>query len=558
MGLCKDNDNSEILNNLNSLKCHTKVSYHENYGADIAPFLSQLTNVSEPIFIKLHSKKSCAGRNKHIGWRSVLVHSLIGSQNLLNNNLNKLLNNNNIGIISNKEFIFKNLERKNGEYIKKMCCILNISYDDVRDSEFIAGTMFMSRTDLFQNLFTKDIINFILKLLSAETGKVNDGYHGTYSHAMERIFTYIIKSSNLSIDYPELEHIFVINDALGRDGLGKLIILNNDHCYIENDINIFGKILQKTDDYIEILWKHSERPVQQKYLYLNNDTLINTKNYYQYINRYNCKSNTDLSIHLISFIKNEELFIKKFLDHHQNIADKITIIDNGSTDNTVNIIKEYINKTNNINLIHYEGHFKGKADICTNIMTNSSCDLLIPLDADEFLVYDDGYIISYDPDIIKKYLQKIDRTEQKYQINKIYNKYPGNNDYFTVVTPDYDSKCDLGKMIFMKSGFVQVDTGFHKGKTKNNKPASNTHILNISYLHYKYTSKEKWIQNTKAKVYARLGDNYENIDELKKYLSKGLPESHCAIAEWVKYLEDGVWCDLQKDIAIKIPIDLSN
>jgi hypothetical protein len=113
-------------------------------------------------------------------------------------------------------------------------------------------------------------------------------------------------------------------------------------------------------------------------------------------------------------------------------------------------------------------------------------------------------------------------------------------------------------MIFMKSGFVQVDTGFHKGKTKNNKPASNTHILNISYLHYKYTSKEKWIQNTKAKVYARLGDNYENIDELKKYLSKGLPESHCAIAEWVKYLEDGVWCDLQKDIAIKIPIDLSN
>lgn len=535
-----------------------KLSFHKNYGADIAPFLSQLISVTEPYFIKLHGKKSYIGRYKHIGWRSALVHSLIGSQNIVNGNLNKLLHNNNIGIISNKEFVFNNLEKTNGEYIQNVCSFLNISYDNLKDSEFIAGSMFMSRTELFQKLFSRNIVDLLLKLLSAETGKIDDEHHGTYSHAMERIFTYIIKSYNLSIDYPKLDHTFVINDSLGDDGLGKLIILYNNDCYIENDINIFGQILQKTHDSINILWKHRGEPVEQEYLYLNNDTLINKNNYFDYITKYNCKSNIDLSIHIISFIKNEELFIKQFLDHHLNIADQITIIDNGSTDNTINIIKEYIDQTNNINLIHHDGHFKEKADICTNIMANSAYDLLVPLDADEFLIYDDGYKISCDPDIIKKYLQKIDRTEQKYQINKIYNKCPENNDYYTIFTPDYDGKCSLGKMIFMKSAFVEVDTGFHRGKTKNNKPASDTRILNISYLHYKYVSKEKWIQNTKAKVYARLGDNYQNIDELKKYISERLPDSHCAISEWIKYLEDGIWCDLQKDITIKTPIDLSN
>ncbi len=513
--------------------------------------MSQLTDITEPIFIKLHGKKSYIGYYKHIGWRSALVNSLIGSQILLNNSLNKLLNHNNIGIISNKEFIFKNLELTNSEYIKHLCSILNISYNSVKNSEFIAGSMFMSKTELFQKYFSKDKIDIILKLLSTETGKVDDTRHGTYSHAMERIFTYVIKSDNLSIDYPELEHKFIINNILNNDGVGKLNILYNNDCYIENEINIFGKILQKTNTGIDILWQHRSEPIKQEYLYLNHDTLINKNNYLNYITKYNCTSNINLSIHIISFIKNEEILIKHFLDHHLNIADKITIIDNGSKDNTINIIQEYINKTNNIDLIHYEGHFKEKAKICTNIMLNSSCDLLVPLDADEFLMYDDGHKISCDPHIIKKYLQQINKTEQKYQINKIYNKHPGNNDYFEILNPNYHDKCNLGKMVFMKSGFIEVDTGFHRGITKNNKPASSAHTLNISYLHYKYISKEKWIQNTQAKVYARLGDKYKDIDELKKYLSEGLPESHCAVAEWVKYLEDGVWCDLQKSISIK-------
>jgi glycosyltransferase involved in cell wall biosynthesis len=96
-------------------------------------------------------------------------------------------------------------------------------------------------------------------------------------------------------------------------------------------------------------------------------------------------------INIILFIKNEEELIESFIQYHQKIVDKITIIDNGSTDSTLNIITKYLN--NNINLIIDNSDFNNKGKICTKIIKESEQDIIIPLDADEFLLYDDGLII---------------------------------------------------------------------------------------------------------------------------------------------------------------------
>ncbi len=536
-----------MIKSASSLGVDVKFSFHPNYGADIAPFLSQLKTVEEPIFVKIHSKKSFLGYYKHINWRSILVHSLVGSRSILNKNLNKILNNSNIGLISDKNLLLDNKEYKNGPFIENLCNLLDLSYIYTKNSKFFAGSMFMSRTDLFKQKFTNDKIQTILNLLSTEKGKLVDTEHGTYSHALERIFTYLIQDNKLLIDYPDLDYKFIVNDNF-PNGIGKLIELYSNECYIDENIHIFGKITKKNDHNLNIQWDHGQDIVEQNYIFLNNDTLINSNSYLDYINKHK-KNNKNLSIEIISFIKNEEMLIKQFLDYHLKIVDKITIINNGSTDNTLNILNKYIDN-NKITIINYPGNFKDKADICTQIMINSECDLLIPMDADELMIYDDGLYLSCDSSYIKKYLQNIDTLEQKYRIRRVYNKHPGDSNHFKIY------RSNLQKMIFLKPGFIKTDTGFHHGETKNNKNPKETQSIDISYLHYRFISKDRWIENTKAKLYARLGDKFNDLNELKKYISEGSPESNHAVVEWIRFLEEGVWCDLSRDISIKTPVDL--
>ena len=77
-----------------------------------------------------------------------------------------------IGMISPRPFLWSNLEGANCSKIQKLCLELNIDYNLVKDGNFVAGSMFMSRTKIFKSIFTKKKIIKILKLLSTETNKV--------------------------------------------------------------------------------------------------------------------------------------------------------------------------------------------------------------------------------------------------------------------------------------------------------------------------------------------------------------------------------------------------
>lgn len=240
-----------------------QIFYHNNYGADIAPFLNQLHSISEPVFIKLHSKKSSWGFKRHINWRELLLYNLIGSSSIFHNNMIKMNDTNN-GILCSNGLLFNDRELKNSEHIKKICSITNIDYDTVKNGSFVAGNMFWGRTALFQKMFN-NYIDDINSLLIHETGKINDDFYGTYCHAMERIFGYIVSYNDMNFIYADIPTIKVINSSAPNGEHFHLVTTHKNSCYLLEDPNVYGHIKHVSKNKIEIQWSHLAKSRVQHY-----------------------------------------------------------------------------------------------------------------------------------------------------------------------------------------------------------------------------------------------------------------------------------------------------
>ena len=198
IGLYRHNDNSQFLKSIESNFKKYQIQYFDNHGADIAPFLQQIQAVPEPFFIKIHTKRDTV-------WRTSLVNDLfhniqanidIMRQEKIIHPWNKV-GDNDIGMIANKGCIVSHHEHTNSNHIKSLCDILNMNYDAVKGARYVSGTMFMSRTNIFKKYFNDNTIKQILELI--ERGEVKDQSIGTYTHALERIFGYIITNEKMRI-----------------------------------------------------------------------------------------------------------------------------------------------------------------------------------------------------------------------------------------------------------------------------------------------------------------------------------------------------------------------
>jgi lipopolysaccharide biosynthesis protein len=262
IGLCKDNHN-----NINDFADFDyRVSFHQNYGADVAPFLNQLKSIEEPVFIKLHSKKSYWGFKGRINWRTMLLNDLIGSKEIFLANLQKLLNTKNAGLLSNKVLLMGNREYKNRNKIIEICAKIGIDYNTVKNSKFPAGNMFMGKTKIFEQHISKNI-DTILDLLYNETGKVDDRKKGTYSHAMERIFGYVNTYQNLDFIHADHKIVKINNPKAPNKQYFSMVHTYNNDCYLLEDPNIYGYYdIQNST----ITWYHLENITKQKYRIIDN------------------------------------------------------------------------------------------------------------------------------------------------------------------------------------------------------------------------------------------------------------------------------------------------
>lgn len=237
--------------------------YHNNYGADVAPFLNQLSSISEPTFIKIHSKKSLWGFKRHINWRELLLYNLLGSPSIFHDNMIKMNDTNN-GVLCSEQLLFNNRELKNVGKIQQLCPILHIDYNSVKNGTFMAGNMFWGNTNLFQKSlvpYLKDINS----LLVAETGKINDDFHGTYCHAMERILGYIVSFNHKQFASPTLPAIKVLNSEAPNGIHFNMAITHKNSCYLLEDPNVYGKIQTRNNEIVSIKWTHLTKPILQTY-----------------------------------------------------------------------------------------------------------------------------------------------------------------------------------------------------------------------------------------------------------------------------------------------------
>lgn len=100
----------------------------------------------------------------------------------------------------------------------------------------------------------------------------------------------------------------------------------------------------------------------------------------------------------ITIVKNEEDIIESFIRYNMKILDQLFIVDNGSTDGTLDIINSMINEGFPVTLTHRIGEFN-QIEIMNELLSNvlygkhaTISDFIIPLDADEFLVSVGNYI----------------------------------------------------------------------------------------------------------------------------------------------------------------------
>ncbi len=100
------------------------------------------------------------------------------------------------------------------------------------------------------------------------------------------------------------------------------------------------------------------------------------------------------SIIAISMVRDEEDIIERFARHCLSWADGLLIVDHSSTDNTSRILQSLIDEGLCLQVLRDEALGKHQADRLTLLATSAasqlSAYLIVPLDADEFMIAGDG------------------------------------------------------------------------------------------------------------------------------------------------------------------------
>lgn len=279
VALCDEDinqDNVRVLEDLqdNFAQSQYRVRLLPNRGVDVGPFLIQLSGIDAekyPYFIKLHSKTSLWGIHQTINWRSFLVDCLIGSKDILSENITKI-NQDRVGMIGCKglclgvesnyyndniiSFImYKVLQLKKFFIRKNNQIYLKDHYID--KFNFIAGTMFMSKTAIFQKYFTKDIIPPLYDMLPNKKPT-----NVSLPHSLERIFGYIMGVEKKKIiDGSYTKNVFLKEGNVKH----KINITYSNDFFIDQNSLLAGTVLEASDEFLVLKWLNDDNEITKKY-----------------------------------------------------------------------------------------------------------------------------------------------------------------------------------------------------------------------------------------------------------------------------------------------------
>ncbi|MCF8367144.1 MAG: hypothetical protein K9H16_15245 [Bacteroidales bacterium] len=181
-----------------------------NRGRDILPFLMVLPKVindGHQVVLKLHTKGS-NHLNRRDHWRKHLFANLIGD-GAVSRALKIFASNKHIGMVGPAGNILPmlNYYGSNAEIVRELSHKLGVNDEELRDLNFVAGSMFYAR------------IEALLPLMKLDLGKENfedeaGQKDGTLAHAVERLFPVGLIVANLQLadtDYKHENPVLTIN-----------------------------------------------------------------------------------------------------------------------------------------------------------------------------------------------------------------------------------------------------------------------------------------------------------------------------------------------------------
>lgn len=207
-----------------------------------------------------------------------------------------------------------------------------------------------------------------------------------------------------------------------------------------------------------------------------------------------------MKIDVFATCYNEQIILPYFLKHYKKFARNITIFDNMSTDNSVNIMNEY-----GVNVVPFNTNGKFEESVLMNIRNNcwknSDADWVIVCDTDELIYHENlidilsntnaTHIVTEGYEMMTENLPTTD--------GQIYEEIK--TGYFK---PDYSKPCLFKPSEITDSNFAP---GSHTARPNGNIISIND--SGIKLLHYKYLNRDVLIN--KYRHYAE-----RQSDEMKR------------------------------------------
>ena len=241
-------ENKDVEQQLKTFNPNTNIFVVENRGYDIGPFIDFLHHIDFKKYdyvLKVHTKsedKSVFVRLNGYSlstklWVFLLWNSLLGSKKQLDKALS-LFQDEKVGMVASSLCITKN--KKNYNYLLPEINneLAKNGFNPVKKCSFVAGTMFLARTQLLKSFLKYQLMDF-----EATNGSVKDG---ALAHIVERMFSILILQQGYKIKGVRSHRHWVIVLRLFFKKIIRFLYQNKKSANGKRIVKVFGfRILKR-------------------------------------------------------------------------------------------------------------------------------------------------------------------------------------------------------------------------------------------------------------------------------------------------------------------------